>query len=68
MYDNYKIYSDKIIDYPGDSIKMSSEYEKLFKEMIINKDKLLQNRKFKIKENKLNKLIYKLERRFKKLD
>ena len=47
---------------------MSSEYEKLFKEMIINKEKLLQNRKFKIKENKLNKLIYKLERRFKKLD
>ena len=68
MYDNYKIYSDKIVDYPGDSIKMSSEYEKLFKEMIINKEKLLQNRKFKIKENKLNKLIYKLERRFKKLD
>lgn len=64
--ENYKFYKNKILNYPGDSNDMCSKYEMLFKEMVSNKNYLLKNRKFNIKDSKTNKYLFKIENYIKK--
>ncbi len=62
MIDNYDIYAKSMKDYPHNSEKMSKDYEKIFQNLINNKNEHLKSRGVNLRTNRLSKLIYNLIR------
>lgn len=58
IINNYKNYSEKMIDYSFNSERMCNEYFKLFTDLINDREQVLENRKLKNKSNTILKNIY----------
>ena len=59
---NYDSYQVNMKNYPFNSNKMCSDYEKLFHEMLQNKNKILSKRMFEMKGNFIEKMFFNFKR------
>ena len=62
VFTNYDSYQSNMKNYPFNSNKMCSDYEKLFKEMLQNKNEILSKRIFKMKSNFIEKMLFNYKR------
>tara|TARA_B100001996_G_scaffold219408_1_gene168683 strand:- start:139 stop:1194 length:1056 start_codon:yes stop_codon:yes gene_type:complete len=63
IINNYKNYSEKMIDYSFNSERMCNEYFKLFTDLINDREQVLEKRKLKNKSNTILKNIYLITRK-----
>ncbi len=63
MINNYKNYYEKMIDYSFSSERMCNEYFKIFRELVNEKEKVLEKRKLKNKSNTILKNFYLVTRK-----
>ena len=66
IIDDYKEYSEEIINYPYSAEKMSENYLNTFNDLYLNKQKIISSRENIYHINKFLKNIYLLKRKFKK--